>query len=730
MFSACASTVRKLVRVAWKQRSLLVTSTVGSAALVTYAFYTNEPVRAQKLITRPAPHPAGNQPPKASQSAAKPQHELPYAERLQKAVARIREAQPQLDISLDSSHLESHARDVSFHEPHLPDVVIYPRSAEEVAAVLRSATEFRIPVVPYAGATSLEGHIVPRFGGITVDCSQMNRILAVRPTDMDCDVEPGVPWEALNEHLRPYGLFFAPDPGPGACIGGMIGTSCSGTNAARYGTMRENVLSLEVVLPTGEIVQQTRSRARKSSAGYDLTRLFVGSEGTLGIATKATLRLRPLPAYRGVAKCTFERLEDAAATVQDVLGPPLAVSIGRCELMDRLAVQAVNLSTNQELELDESRHLLLFELVGESMQVIREQAHRVKMCAERHHVHEWRMAAAPHCLESLSRPAEADQPQTTHVDALHTNAALRANLDGAGDARVETHPGSAEHPEVPPPATANHVAADAFATASVQMPEQRGRVADAVPRNRSTSEVGGQTQAPTWLVPESPDDRQEIAASRAASVEDIATFDPAPGAWPAQQPGKQLTADDMDAAERRLLEERERLWRSRKVAYWSAYELRPGAEIWTTDVAVPLSKLADVLRETQQDIEQTNRAYTERHGSLVPLVAPLVAHAADGNFHLLMLVDPKDPVELERAQQVNDRLVQRAIAAGGTCTGEHGIGEGKRQYLVPELGLEAVDLMRRIKATIDPAGIMNPGKVLPPEVGDTGELLLRRSYEA
>ena len=506
-------------------------------------------------------------------SAAEDRHQV-----LLRAVEEMHRAAPRLAVELDAAQRAAHARDVSFHTPRDPDAVVYATSAEEVAAVLRTATRYRIPVTPYAAATSLEGHVVPRHGGISLDLSRMDRVLAVRPEDMDCDVEPGVGWEALNDALRPHHLFFSPDPGPGACIGGMIGTSCSGMNAARYGTIKENILSLEVVLPTGEIVRKTRSRVRKSSAGYDLTHLFIGSEGTLGVVTKATLRLRPIAPFTGVAACTFDRVEDAAAAVQEVVGPVAQVPVGRCEMMDALAVRAVNLSTDGELALDERRPLLLLEMTGDGLDAVQRQADRVRDCAARHGLQQWRFAAAP--THAPTDPADAD----------------------------------------------------------------------------------------------------------AASL-------------PAEQ--------------HQLLQQREELWRARKVAYWSAFSLRPGAECWITDVAVPLSQLSAVLRDTEADIRHTNEWYAKRDPSLSPLLAPLLAHAADGNFHLLMLIHPDNPHEMERAAEINHRLVMRAIRVGGTCTGEHGIGEGKRAYLAEELGTEGVALMRRLKALLDPAGIMNPGKVLP-----------------
>jgi hypothetical protein len=403
-----------------------------------------------------------------------------------------------------------------------------------------------------------------------------------------------------------------------------------------------------------------------------------------------------------------------------VLGPAAAVSIGRCELLDRLAIQAVNRSTNNELRLDESRHLLLFELIGESLDVIREQAIRVRSCAEQHGLHEWRMAAAPHVLELP--PSTAGSPNRR--EAVSKQLANEQREDAG------PHPESDENPRSGSGSVRNwNVSQSSQNSEGKSMKKEAGVTDVGSPSSALETESlahrnlkeSAKRQVPTNKMPVlEPDTAIADAAgegtarmNRVQSHEDQSRNLTAPPLSTNEMPPTSMPIAAMDTTEQQLWREREELWRARKVAYWAAYELRPGAEIWTTDVAVPLSKLADVLRETLDDIEETNRVWKARYAALPALLAPLVAHAADGNFHLLMLVDPNEPAEMERARQVNDRLVHRAITAGGTCTGEHGIGEGKRRYLVTELGPEAVALMRRIKAAIDPAGIMNPGKVLP-----------------
>ncbi|EME28637.1 D-lactate dehydrogenase (cytochrome) [Galdieria sulphuraria] len=441
-------------------------------------------------------------------------------------------------ITRELHELETHGSDISFHDKVLPDIVIYPQDTNEVSSILSICNQYQMPVVAYGGATSLEGHILPVKGGVVLDFSNMKRVIRVNLQDMDVTVEPGISWNELNDYLRPYGLFFPPDPGAGASIGGMVATSCGGTNAVKYGTMKENVLSLKVVLADGKVIH-TRQRVKKSSAGYDLTHLFIGSEGTLGIVTEAVLKLHPIPESHGVAMCYFDKIEDATSAVIDIVRA--SVDCGRIELMDDLMVKAVNKSEGLHLE---EKPVLLFELAG-STHAVNEQMEKILNITKNHKGQNFEYATEP--------------------------------------------------------------------------------------------------------------------------------------------------------------EKREGLWRARKDALWSAYSLRPDCELWTTDVCVPVSRLSEMIHYTKEDLRKTN------------IVAPLIAHAGDGNFHLVILVRPNDKEEMEMVKSFNDRLVKRAISMEGTCTGEHGIGEGKREYLVTELGEDAIGLMRTIKEAFDPNGILNPGKVFMPK---------------
>jgi D-lactate dehydrogenase (cytochrome) len=392
-----------------------------------------------------------------------------------------------------------------------------------------------VPVIAFGTGTSLEGHVNAPFGGVSLDTSLMKRIVAVHPEDLDCVVEPGVTRKELNEYLRDQGLFFPIDPGADASLGGMAATRASGTNAVRYGTMRDNVLSLTVVTADGAVLKTAR-RARKSSAGYDLTRLFIGSEGTLGIITELTLKLAGIPEAISAGICPFPSVKAACdaviATIQS------GVPVARIELLDEVQVRAVNL--HSKLALPE-RPLLLLEFHG-SEAGVREQAERF------------------------------------------------------GDIAVE--------------------------------------------------HAGG------------------------------------PFEW-ATRP-----------------EDRTRLWQARHDAYWAARSLRPGAKAIATDVCVPISRLAECVADTKRDIEALG------------LVAPIVGHVGDGNFHVQPMVDTDDPAEVARIEGFLERLVERALAMDGTCTGEHGIGQKKMKYLQAEHGPEALAVMRALKRAMDPANIMNPGKIL------------------
>ena len=430
---------------------------------------------------------------------------------------------------------EHHGRGESYHASMPPGGVCFAQTTEEVAAIVKLCAQHRTPVIPFGAGTSLEGHISATNGGICIDLSQMNAILAVRPADLDVTVQAGVTRQQLNTYLRDTGLFFPVDPGAECTIGGMAATRASGTNAVRYGTMRENVVSLTVVLADGEIIV-TSSRARKSSAGYDLTRLFVGSEGTLGIITEVTIRLYGVPEATAVAICPFRDLHSAADTVASII--QMGIPIARVEFLDKYAIRATNQFSGTDYK---EVPTLFFEFHGSEREV-------------------------------------------------QDHAALA----------------------------------------------------------------------------------QQIAADNGA-----AEFE-----W---------TSDP---------QERTRIWKARHTIHYALQSMRPNARIWSTDVCVPISELPDCIAQTHQDIS---------HASFY---IGIVGHVGDGNFHLGLVVDPDNPAEMAEAEQINDRLVRRAIAAGGTCTGEHGVGSGKIKFMTLEHGA-AVGVMRAIKQALDPQGILNPGKVLP-----------------
>jgi D-lactate dehydrogenase (cytochrome) len=430
---------------------------------------------------------------------------------------------------------DHHSHGESYHLHALPDIVCFPRTTDEVVAIVKIAAAARLAIVPFGAGTSLEGHVNAIHGGITVDLREMNAITRVSVDDLDVTVEAGVTRLQLNKALNNTGLTFPIDPGADATLGGMVSTGASGTTTVRYGAMRENVLSLVVVTADGEIVR-TRSRARKSSAGYDLTRLFVGSEGTLGLITEATLRLQPTPEAMTAATCAFPELGDAVDCVIEVLAN--GIPVARIELLDDVQMDAIN------------RHAGLDQEVAPTL-----------------------------FLEFHGTPGEVEAQ-----------------------------------------------AADV------------GQIAD---------------------------------AHRGHGF-----------AWAA------------DESQRRAL------WRARHRAYDAARALRPGARGFTTDACVPISRLAECITETKRDVEQSG------------LIAPIVGHVGDGNFHLAILVDPDDPEELDRAKALNDRLVRRAIAMDGTCTGEHGVGYGKAAFLELEHGPAALDMMRAVKRALDPDGLFNPGKIV------------------
>ncbi len=430
---------------------------------------------------------------------------------------------------------EQHAHTTTWIPNQPPDAVVFPQTTEDVQQVVRICAAECVPVIPFGTGTSLEGQINAPRGGVSLDFRDMNRVLAVHAEDLDCVIEPGVTRKQLNEYLRDQGLFFPIDPGADASLGGMASTRASGTNAVRYGTMKDNVLALKVVLANGEVMT-TATRARKSSAGYDLTRLFVGAEGTLGIITELTLKLSGIPEAISAGICTFPSVEAACnATIMTIQS---GIPVARIELLDELQVRAQN--AYSKLTMPE-KPLLLLEFHGSEAGVA-EQAQRF------------------------------------------------------------------------------------------------GEIAQ---------ELGG-----------------------------------GPFEWATRA------------------EDRTRLWQARHDAYWAQCALRPGSKALASDVCVPISRLAECVTETQRDIAASQ------------LVGPIVGHVGDGNFHVGILVDLDDKSEVARVESFLERLVERALAMDGTCTGEHGVGQGKMKYLLAERGEPALASMRAIKHALDPLDIMNPGKIV------------------
>jgi D-lactate dehydrogenase (cytochrome) len=437
-------------------------------------------------------------------------------------------------LSTSAAVCAQHGKDESYHEAHAPDAVAFAQSTDEVAEIVRLCARYKTPMVPFGTGTSLEGHVAALKGGICIDMSQMNKILRVGAEDLDATVEAGVTRKQLNEYLRDTGLFFPIDPGADASLGGMSATRASGTNAVRYGTMRENVLALTVVLPDGRVIHTSR-RARKSAAGYDLTRLFVGSEGTLGVITEVTVRLYGIPEAISAAVCAFPTIAAAVDTV--ILTIQSGIPVARIELLDEAQMDAINKYSKLDHKIAPT---LFFEFHGTTAGVA-EQVELVKNIA---------------------------------------------------------------------------------------------------------SENGG---------------------------EDFR--------WATSQ------------------EERSKLWQARHDAYYAALALRPGSKGWATDVCVPISRLAECIAETKIDLAQSS------------IPSALAGHVGDGNFHLIFMIDPNRPEEIAEASRLNDRMVTRALDMDGTCTGEHGVGYGKMDFLFAEHG-DAVDVMASIKKAIDPDNLMNPGKIM------------------
>jgi len=437
-------------------------------------------------------------------------------------------------LSTSAAICAQHGKDESYHAPHAPDAVAFARNTEEVSAIVSLCAECPTPVIAFGAGTSLEGHVAALAGGICLDLSQMNRILRVNAEDLDATVEAGVTRKQLNAHLHDTGLFFPIDPGADASLGGMAATRASGTNAVRYGTMRENVLALTVVLADGRVIRTAR-RARKSAAGYDLTRLFIGSEGTLGIITELSVRLYGIPEAISAAVCGFLTIEDAVNTV--ILTIQNGIPVARIELLDETQIAAINKYSKLDYKVAPT---LFFEFHGTAAGVA-EQAEAVEAIAGEH---------------------------------------------GGADFRWATTP-----------------------------------------------------------------------------------------------------------------EDRSKLWQARHDAYYAALALRPGSKGWATDVCVPISRLAECISETKRDLA----------GSSIP--SALVGHVGDGNFHIVFMIDPNRPEEIAEASRLNDSMVARALAMEGTSTGEHGVGYGKMEHLVSEIG-EGVSVMRAIKRALDPANILNPGKIV------------------
>jgi D-lactate dehydrogenase (cytochrome) len=468
--------------------------------------------------------------------SAAPAPKRPSGAALSATLAMLRDRLGAERVLTGADVLAQHAHDESFHPAAAPDAVVLPRSTEEAAQIVEACAAERVPIVPFGAGTSLEGHVAALAGGVSVDMREMAWIGRPSLENLDVTVGAGATRRALDARLRPEGVFFSVDPGADATIGGMVATGASGTTTVRYGAMRENVLALTVIDARGRIVR-THSRARKSSAGYDLTRLMIGSEGTLGLVCEATLRVHPIPEATAAAQCTFGSIEDAVHCVMAV--SQYGIPVVRIELADQPQIEAINRHFGTAFTVAPT---LFLEFQGGSEEDVAAQAREVAELAAEH---------------------------------------------GGGD----------------------------FA----------------------------------WAADES---------------------------------------------------ERRRLWHARHGAMEAARALRAGAAALSTDVCVPLSALAECIVATQEDIV--------REG----LLAPIVGHVGDGNFHTCLILDASDPAEVERGEAFHARLVQRALALGGTCTGEHGVGYGKARFLRAEHGDAAVDMMQAIKRALDPDGIFNPGKTV------------------
>lgn len=447
---------------------------------------------------------------------------------------KLRELYGEQRVSNAASVLEQHGRGESYHSAEPPQVVFFAESTEEVSAAVRLCHEHGVAVVPYGTGTSLEGHVAALRGGLCIDVSGMSSVLRVSQQDLDCTVQAGVTRKQLNAHLGPQGLFFPVDPGADASLGGMTATRASGTNAVGYGTMRENVLGLTVVLADGRVIR-TGGRARKSSAGYDLTRVFVGSEGTLGIVTEVTLRVYGIPPVIASGVCAFTSIDAAVNTVIETV--QLGVPVARLELLDERQMEACNRYSDTDNEIAPT---LFVEFHG------------------------------------MERAVDEQMATVAELAEVHGGKEFRWSTDTA---------------------------------------------------------------------------------------------------------------------------ERSRLWQARHDAYYATLALRPGGKAWTTDVCVPISELAECIVRAKRELEASSLLYT------------IVGHVGDGNFHAIIVFDPEDADEVAEVRRLNQSMVDRSLAVGGTCTGEHGIGYGKLDSLEKEHG-DGVDVMRALKVALDPQGILNPGKVI------------------
>ena len=434
---------------------------------------------------------------------------------------------------------EHHSHGESYHPAALPDAVCFPKSTHEVSEVMKISARHQVPVIPFGAGTSMEAQVNAIHGGITIDMREMNKVVRISAEDLQATVEAGMPRKQLIKALANTGFTFFIDPGADATIGGMTSTRASGTTAVRYGTMRENVMGLKVVLADGRVIH-TGSRARKSAAGYDLTHLFVGAEGTLGVITEVTLRLHPLPEAVGSATCNFPTIRDAVETAIETI--QLGVAVARIELMDEAQVDACNKYSKTNYPVAPT---LFFEFHGDSDRAVQDQAETVKKLTQEHQGLDFRWFATP--------------------------------------------------------------------------------------------------------------------------------------------------------------EERETLWKMRHEAYFANIAIRKGGKMFTTDICVPISRLADCIVESKKDVA----------GCSFP--APVVGHVGDGNFHMSFILDPENPEELDEAKIVEEKIIRRALEMGGTCTGEHGIGAGRKKYLFDEHGA-GLDAMRAIKQAFDPDNRMNPGKMVEPRV--------------